>query len=148
MLEKIVMWAPQPRECRDRHDEARSGPSRLRVGPEEVQIVIDVLEDVHQQDYVGIPNWMDPLESDRFARLGLRSILGIPGIDTDRALGRSLAKQHPREEPGAGADIENLFGWLVRETQAQRARLARIVPVIVLIPAKELDFLKIHGEKE
>jgi hypothetical protein len=93
VAEEDVVPAPQEPKRGHGDDNGRSPRNPGHVLGQQLSIVGDVLEDIHQQQAVGIDRPARPPEPQRLARHDLVAVVLVAGVDA-QALARARAGQH------------------------------------------------------
>lgn len=139
------MAAPEELERRHSDQEPAAGRRAPHVLRQQADIVVDVLEHVHQQYEIGIEPFDGPPKVDGLAGRLLVGIVGVARIDTPRFRCLRAFQQVLREKAGPCPDVEDPVRARPAEEPSDRARLRRVVPVIAYPRTQYVDFLQVHG---
>jgi hypothetical protein len=78
------MTAPEPHERRNRHDKPGSRGNPFGIFADETQVVVDVLDDVHQEHQIGIRPIDRTSKQQRLACAHLIAVFKVTSVDARR----------------------------------------------------------------
>src|ERR1700730_3391659 len=144
VLQEHVVTAPQPHKRGNRRNESGSGSHLVHVFAYQADVVLDVLDDIHEEHQIGIRLIHRSSKEQRLSDAFLIAIFGIARVQARRRPSIRRLQDGTGKEPQTGTNVENEGGISLGQHAMKGCKLRTVIPVLGDIALNQPLFFNVH----